>query len=253
MSRTRNRESDRAMEPTVNPEDRGPHLTVSERKAKERRIWRAALLASVVLHVLIFVLGPGGSVFLPMEAALGPDQDSDDPARGAVSVVSLSSAPPRPIPTPAEPTVEVEVALQEVVTPETAPEIEIEVPEVDRPGVGSTVGQAPEDGDQAGLPDASGGGDAGDAESGRAGLIPPAPRGLIIPPTNRDLRGSEIQVWVFVDTDGRVVADSTRLEPPTGDSGFDERLVSEAAEWVFQPATENGTPVSAWFPYRINM
>ena len=60
-------------------------------------------------------------------------------------------------------------------------------------------------------------------------------------------------MWVFVDAAGKVVADSTRLNPPTSDRGFNRRLIDEAAEWVFNPATRNGQPVAAWFPYTISM
>jgi hypothetical protein len=52
---------------------------------------------------------------------------------------------------------------------------------------------------------------------------------------------------------GRVVADSTRLDPPTRDGDFNKRLVREAAEWIFRPAVREGKPVSSWFPYRIKM
>ena len=83
--------------------------------------------------------------------------------------------------------------------------------------------------------------------------IPPSPRGMIIPPTNRRLRGSSVEVWVFVNEVGRVVADSTRLNPPTSDRGFNRRLIEEAAEWVFNPAMKEGKPVAAWFPYTISM
>jgi hypothetical protein len=76
---------------------------------------------------------------------------------------------------------------------------------------------------------------------------------MIIPPANRDLRGTEIQVWVFVDEAGQVVADSTRLDPPTGDRDFNRRLVREASEWSFRPAQQDGKAVASWFPYRISM
>ncbi len=82
---------------------------------------------------------------------------------------------------------------------------------------------------------------------------PPSPRGMTIPPTSRDLRGTEVQVWVLVDETGRVVADSTWLEPPTSDDGFNRRLIREAATWLFRPARQNGRPVAAWFPYRLIM
>jgi hypothetical protein len=49
------------------------------------------------------------------------------------------------------------------------------------------------------------------------------------------------------------VADSTRLNPPTSDRGFNRRLIEEAAEWVFHPARRNNQAVAAWFPYTISM
>ena len=76
---------------------------------------------------------------------------------------------------------------------------------------------------------------------------------MIIPPRNRDLRDTEVQVWVFVDENGLVVSDSTRLDPPTRDSSFNQRLIREASDWVFQPAQQEGKAVSSWFPYRIRM
>jgi hypothetical protein len=56
-----------------------------------------------------------------------------------------------------------------------------------------------------------------------------------------------------VDEVGRVVADSTQLRPPTSDRGFNERILREAAEWIFAPARRGGEPVASWFPYRISM
>ena len=98
-----------------------------------------------------------------------------------------------------------------------------------------------------------GAGDGGNADEGFYRLQPATPRGMILPPQNRDLRGTEVQVWVFVDERGRVVADSTRLDPPTRDRGFNRRLIREAAEWSFRPAVQEGRPVGSWFPYRITM
>jgi hypothetical protein len=104
-----------------------------------------------------------------------------------------------------------------------------------------------------GLENGAGRGDGGNAEDGLFRLQPATPRGMIIPPTNRDLRGTEVQVWVFVNERGRVVADSTRLDPPTRDGGFNRRLIREASEWVFRPAVRQGKPVASWFPYKISM
>ena len=65
-------------------------------------------------------------------------------------------------------------------------------------------------------------GDGGNAEEGRYRLEPATPRGMIIPPANRSLKGIKVEVWVFVDEQGKVVADSTRLNPPTKDKGFNQ-------------------------------
>jgi hypothetical protein len=56
-----------------------------------------------------------------------------------------------------------------------------------------------------------------------------------------------------VDAAGRVVPDSTRLDPPTSDRGFNRRIIQEAAEWVFIPAMKDDEPIAAWFPYSISM
>ena len=76
---------------------------------------------------------------------------------------------------------------------------------------------------------------------------------MIIPPTNKSLRGKQVEVWVFVDPTGRVVADSTRLNPPTSDRGFNRRLISEAAEWIFNPGLRDGQAVAAWATWTVSM
>ena len=118
---------------------------------------------------------------------------------------------------------------------------------------GSLFGDAPGELDGPGLLDGTGKGDGGTTEEGLFQSNPPTPRGMIMPPTNRSLRGRSVDVWVFVDETGRVVADSTRLDPPTSDNGFNERLIAEAADWIFRPATKGGQPVASWFPYTIKM
>jgi hypothetical protein len=82
-------------------------------------------------------------------------------------------------------------------------------------------------------------------------LVPPSPRGMIIPPRHEEFRKTEVTVWVFIDERGRVVSDSTRLEPPTSNEGLNRALRREAAEWIFSPARQNGRAVPAWFPYVI--
>jgi hypothetical protein len=84
-------------------------------------------------------------------------------------------------------------------------------------------------------------------------VIPPTPRGIFIPPPGRpaSARGQEITVWVFVRENGRVDGDQVRLEPPTSDSRYNRRLMQSVAEWVFDPARQNGRAVPAWYPFQV--
>ncbi|MCG6956704.1 MAG: hypothetical protein LJF04_12010 [Gemmatimonadetes bacterium] len=129
----------------------------------------------------------------------------------------------------------------------------VEFDEVAQIDPASVIGQAPGTGEGLGKAGGTGKGDGGNADEGYYRLEPPMPRGMIIPPSNKSLKGTKVEVWVFVDEKGKVVADSTRLNPPTKDKGFNQRLIREAAEWVFRPATKGGQPVASWFPYTISM
>ena len=156
--------------------------------------------------------------------------------------LNLRVPPSRPIIPPRVPL----ITLDQVDPVEFDPELVLDL--------ASMAGEAP--GTSEGPPGIEGGqgrGDGGTAAEGFFRMIPPSPRGMIIPPTNRSLRGKQVEVWVFVDATGKVVADSTRLNPPTSDRGFNRRLISEAAEWVFNPARQNDEAIAAWFPYTISM
>lgn len=240
---------------TAAPREGAPPRSASnrERRGRERRIWRAAFAASILVHALIFLLGPRGSVPLSPFAAAGPRSGDQVAAEGVLEAVALRSAPPdiaRPLPVPV---VDVALPEPEPIEPDAEPEVDLEAPMLPEPGSGSTEGADPEERGDAGIPGAVGEGDAGTAAEGRFRVVPPAPRGMIMPPTNRDLRGTEVEVWVYVDEGGRVVADSTRLEPPTRDRRFNQELIRQAGEWVFEPARREGEPVAAWFPYRISL
>jgi hypothetical protein len=229
-------------------------VTIEERRRRERKFWAFGGMASILLHLLLLLLGSsGGGPEDPFSAA-GPREQDDRAAEGAMRAVAFSSAPPAtavPIPVP----------VAEVVEPEPDPEPDpqpvrepvVEEPVVTPPGQGTTTGTDPAQSSAAGVAGATGRGDGGTSDEGRFRLVPPTPRGLIIPPSNRGLRGQQVQVWVFVNEQGRVVADSTRLEPPTRDNRFNEQIRAEAAQWIFQPARQDGRPVASWFPYTISL
>lgn len=221
--------------------NRHPDLNARERRRRERKVWRLGIVVSVLLHAALF-LGWRGSV-LPTSpyAAAGPRSGDFRAAAGSMQALNLQTPPARPIVPPPVP-----IAVDVTITPvDFEDEIELDP--------SAMLGEAPGMLDRPGLETGVGEGDGGDSEEGLYRLQPASPRGMIIPPTQRDLRGTEVQVWVFVDERGRVVADSTRLDPPTRDARFNRRLLEEAAEWVFRPAVQDGRPVASWFPYTIAM
>lgn len=217
------------------------HLSsVEARKARERRKEGLGLALSLAVHLLVLVSWKGAVPLPPFASASGPRTAEPRPLPGG-GMQALRLAPPA----------EVVIVPPQVplVTLETVEPLEIPpAPPVD---FSALPGNVPGWGE--GPPGLRGRGGGGAGEEGLSRLVPPVPKGMIIPPTHPRLRGQEVEVWVFVDASGKVVPDSTRLRPPTPDRGFNQRLIREAAEWVFHPAQQGGRPVAAWFPYRISM
>lgn len=233
--------------------------TAEQHDERHRRIWWRALGVSVLLHLLVFGLFKK-DVLIPISpfAAAGPRSGDDRAAPGggtrviALELAQLQTAPEiaeaQPVPVPVE-TVEPEI------------EIEIEDPKpqmaaasIQRSTGGAVTAQGMGAGVGAGIEGGTGRGDGGTGEEGLYRVMPPSPRGLILPPSDRPgkVKGMEIDVWVFVSDRGIVVADSTRLNPATtGDRRFDDRLKKQASEWVFEPARRGGQVVAEWFRYTI--
>jgi hypothetical protein len=216
-------------------------ISAKDRRRRERKIWRTGLLASLLFHLLIFLGWRGNVIPLSPFAAAGPRAGDNRAAAGSLQALNVRTPPrtpvvPPPVPLPSD------IVLDPV---EWEDEVEFDP--------ASVLGDAPGMSDLPGLEAGTGRGDGGNADEGLYRLEPPSPRGMIIPPANRSLRGTEVQVWVFVDEVGRVVADSTRLDPPTRDRDFNRRLIREASEWVFRPARQEGRAVASWFPYKISM
>lgn len=217
-------------------------------KRRYARLWRRGLVISLVVHLALFLLFRSDRFPSPFSAA-GPRAGDDRAAAGGGLRAVAIFTPPRlePIIPPPEP----------IISPELLMELEKLEPEV-QPVTSLLQGLA---GDQPGLEvgpgleEGEGKGDGGTAEEGRFRVIPPSPRGLILPPSDRpkNMRGREVEVWVFVTETGRVVADSTRLRPSTGNPSFDSRLRRQAAEWIFEPARRGGRPVAEWFRYEITL
>lgn len=222
-----------------------------DRRTRESRVWRRSFIVAVVLHVVLVLFWTSDPLPESPFAAEGLREADARAAEGSMQAVSMRPSVPDPIVPPQVPVPEVDV----VEPPEPDEDPELDLSELEELLVGQADSEGQDDvGDE--LPGREGGEGRGDAGVGGEGLrrmIPPSPRGLIMPPSNQDLRGTEVEVWVFVDQAGQVVADSTRLNPPTRDRRFNERIQSEAAEWVFEPARRDGEPIAAWFPYKITM
>ncbi len=213
---------------------------IRRRRRHERRTWRGAMAASLLLHLLFLFAREARPVPESVRAAAGPDANDDRAARGGMQAVSIAAPPSRPVVVPQIP---------------LPVDIDIEPAEIDIEPVFDLAALLGDPGPLGppGLDDGDGEGDGGDAETGLLRVLPPRPQMMIVPPAHDDLRGSRFEVWVFVDEQGAVVADSTRLNPPTKDRGFNRQVVREAAGWMFHPGTRDGQPVAAWFPYVVEI
>jgi len=212
--------------------------TVSQRRKSQDRVLRIALFVSLLFHVFVFTVWR--VVPLPPSplSAAGPRAGDFRAAGGGMQSVNLRVPPSRPIIPPRVPIITLEMTDPVEFDPE--PQIDLAAVTGDAPG----MAEGPP-----GIEGGQGRGDGGTAAEGYFTVIPPSPRGMIIPPYSKSLRGTQVEVWVFVDVAGKVVADSTRLNPPTSDRGYNRRLIAEAAEWVFNPAKRNDEPVASWFHY----
>lgn len=223
-----------------------------EQDRRYTRAWRWGLLLSLLGHILLFLLFSARPLPISPFAAAGERRGDDRAAPGGgmqmlelrtPTPVAVVAAEPVPTPTPEEVVEEPEEEPQ----PEPVPAIAL-ADASSSPGTEGLL-RGP------GLEDGTGLGDGGTEAEGRFRVVPPRPRGLMLPPGDRpdEARGREVEVWVFVTADGRVLPDSTRLNPPTGDRKFDRKLREYAAEWVFEAAQRDGRAVAEWFRYTLIM
>jgi hypothetical protein len=222
-----------------------------------RRKWdrsmRWSLLASLLFHILVFLFFRQAVVIPDVPTSAAGDDAADDRAAsgGGMEVIAYTIIQPPPAPEEAIIPIPVPVPTvqpqPEVVRPPT--------PQAPAPTPGQTASAGEGRGDDTGpgTERGTGQGSGGTGEEGDSRVIAPSPRGLILPPSDRParVRGNTVTVYVFVTERGTVVPDSTRLNPSSGDRGYDTRLRRQAAEWVFNPARLNGRAVAEWFQYII--
>ncbi len=250
-----------AAQPPEGPLGAGESYRSANERADAR--WHRALGVSLVLAVILHlaILISVRSTPQPQSpfSAAGPDRGDYRAAEGGGSGLTMveirEPAAPQPEPVPVPVPVPEPIPEPEV-DPETteAPEIgEVEVATT-LPGVGEE-GTGGEGGTSTGpgTADGAGEGGGGTEDTGDSGMIAPRPRGILIPPAGSpaSARGQEITAWVFVAANGRVLADSTRLDPPTSDRRYNNRLRQTLSDWVFEPARRGGQAVAAWYPFQI--
>lgn len=61
-----------------------------------------------------------------------------------------------------------------------------------------------------------------------------------------------VTLRLFVDAEGRVVADSTRIVEPSGQAGFDSAALAGARLLRFRPALRRGAPVPVALLYPVH-
>jgi periplasmic protein TonB len=247
-------------------EDRGDADLLAAAKAREEARWRKArsigIIGTVLLHLLLLLLIRPFELPPPYTSpAAGPAAGDIRPAGGGSGMTMVDVRPERPPPPAEQIPVPVPVPVPREVVPIPEP-VETPSPRPDpgpapapsAPGTGGP-GTGGQDGPATGPGTSTGTGDGGggDGAGGPPPIIPPTPRGVFIPPSGRpaSARGQEITVWVFVTDRGRVERNSIRLEPPTSDSRYNQRLIQSVAEWVFDPARQGGRPVPVWYSYQI--
>ncbi len=217
--------------------------TFKERTRRQRSVLRTGLLLSLLLHVLAFVLFRQTPERLTPYAAAGPASGDPVAASGGGGMRAMVLKPPEEIVVPPRPDVP-------TIDPVEVDPVE-EEPMLSLSDLDEQLGEGPREGPETGegLPGGEGGGDAGNSRTGLRRLIPPTPRGVIMAPMDRpsNVKGKEVTVWVFVNRAG--VVDSVRLEPPTGSTQYNERLIRNAYNWNFEPAERASQRVAAWWSY----
>lgn len=217
---------------------------VTQRLRREQRVWRVALLVSVLIHLILLFFFRTEPERLWPYAAAGPGSGDPVAAPGGGAMRAVTLMPPVELVIPPRPETPV---VEPVVVQERIEEPMLSMSEVELRDPGEGLKEGPESG--SGLPGGEGTGDRGNAMTGLRRLIPPTPRGVIMAPLNRpaNVRGREVTVWVFITQAG--VVDSVRLDPPTPDSNYNNSLMREARDWVFEPAERAGKAVATWFSY----
>lgn len=198
-----------------------------------RAAWWGGMLASVVLHALVFLLWVGDRPTLE-GAAPGQRQPKLLAGGGAMQSVRVSLPRRTEIPAPPKPVLSVDIPDLDLRVEELELSLEgVDLLPVGRPAPLPGIGGGPGSGQ---------GGEGGDGDGYRS----PIPRS-VVPQWDApgSVRGMEITVRVFVDAEGHPTG-IVELDPPTPDDGFNRTIMDQVKTWEYQPARRDGSPVEGW-------
>ena len=213
----------------------------SDRRFRESKVWLISFVLSVMLHLTLSIYWWGEEIFtLPAADNQGVDNSGDQSELSVIRVVRIQPPAQNQVVRPVTPRIVLEVLPS--VEMEVIPSIEVSSPFSD------VLGYAKE---RSLLTIPTAGNQGLGARS--TPTTPPLPRGIVVPQFIGGLDIEEIEIGVFIDEEGRVVSDSTRIVSPTMSSSFYSQLIEQATEWIFDPATRAGKAVSSWFFYTIRM
>lgn len=210
--------------------------------------------------VYLALPGPGGGGGGGGERAMTRAPEARREGTAAISSpvppreTPAASAPREPEPpTPPEPLPPVEAPVAVVAAdPETSPGVVDEAPPApdtrgqgEGGGAGTGQGTGLGEGEGSGIGEGSGGGTGGGPYRPGSGIEPPALIREVKPDYSEDARRRGIEgdvvMEIVVEANGRV--GNVRVLRGLG-SGLDERAVAAVRQWLFQPATRRGSPVS---------
>ncbi len=214
---------------TARRRDATPASTRTSRR--ERPLWAAALLASVALHALAFLLWRGAA---PLGDPRTADRRAATPRSGGGAAIAVFVGPPRQarIPPPPAPVLAIEapeVEPDQPAAPSSGPDLR-PATALAMPGIGGGTGPGPS---------GQGSGDGTD-------YVSPVPRSVLPywdPPPS--VRGLEVTVRILIDDTGRPTG-MVELDPPTPDGRFNKEIITRVRRMEYHPARRNGAPVAGW-------
>ncbi len=222
----------------MNPETQLP----TQRHDREyRRLVTASLVASLLVHLAIFLLWRVDPVSLGTSIAAGPRSGDPIAATGGGAMQSVRYRLPEKIEVPPPP--------DKFVVDERPIELELpEDPQIATLDLSTALGEAREMATTPGpgLPGMTGRGDGGADATGNSRLLDGTPRSLIPewdPP--QDVRGMEVTVRVLINERGHPM--EVRLQPRTPNRGFNNKLIRKARLMEFNPVRDrSGRPIQEW-------